>query len=178
MLSTSLAALVMSGVVATVPTGSPAWHTDYAAALARAAESNKPIAVFIAHGGTGYARVVAEGNLPADDARQLGQSYVCLYVDTATEKGKKLAGAFEMNEGLVISDRTGEKQALRHEGKVSREELHKYLTRYADPNRAVVTTETPAAFVAAAPAVITTPQPAPVIPAFYPAARPAAACSS
>src|SRR5262245_26018435 len=79
MLSTSLAALVLSGLAAASSVSQPTWQTDYATAVARAAESRKPIAVFIAHGGAGYAKLVADGSLPSDATRVLRQSYVCLY---------------------------------------------------------------------------------------------------
>ena len=170
MLSTSLAAVVLSGVAAASTAVPPAWQTDYATAAARAAETKKPIAVFIARGEAGYARVAADGGLTADDIRLLRQSYVCLYVDTQTQPGKKLAEAFEMAEGLVISGRAGEKQALRHEGKVPHADLTKYLTRFAESDRVITTTESPNA----APAV-TYVQPAPV---YYSQVRPAASCSS
>jgi hypothetical protein len=169
MLSTSLAAVVLSGVTAASSAVQPSWQTDYVKAAAQAAESSKPIAVFIAHGGAGYARVVADGGPTADDARRLKQSYVCLYVDTATDAGKKLADAFEMKEGLVISGRSGEKQALRIEGKVPQADLSKYLTRFAEPERVVTTTETPGVVAP----VVTAP------PVYYPAFRPApASCST
>lgn len=182
MLSTSLAAVVLSGVATVASaTGQPSWQTDYPTALVRAAESNKPIAVFIAHGGAGYTRVVAEGGLTPDDVRQLKQNYICLYVDTDTRQGTKLSEAFAMSEGLIISDRTGEKQAFRHDGKVPQAELGKYLTRYADPTRVITTTDTPAAAVEVG-TVVAQPvaqAPAPIIPAYYPPIRPAAAaCSS
>jgi hypothetical protein len=183
MLSTSLAAVLLSGVSAVSTAGQPAWQTDYAIAVTQAAELKRPIAVFIAHGGAGYARVVAEGGLTTDDTRRLRQSYVCLYVNTDTASGKKLAEAFEMTEGLVISGKAGEKQALRHEGKVPQADLSKYLTRYAEQSGVVATTETPG--VAAAPALVAsapvaaTPMYAQPAPVYYPqVARPAASCST
>lgn len=177
MLSTSLAAVLLSGVSAVSAVGQPAWQNDYATAVMKAAELKRPIAVFIAHGGAGYSRVIAEGGLTADDARRLRQNYVCLYVDTDTAPGRKLADAFEMTEGLVISGKAGEKQALRHEGKMPQADLSKYLTRYAEQAGVVTTTETPGVAVASAPAAAPVyTQPAPV---YYPqVARPAASCST
>jgi hypothetical protein len=177
MLSTSLAAIVLSGLAAASSAVEPTWQTDYATAVARATESKKPIAVFIAHGGAGYARVVADGGLPADATRVLGQSYVCLYVDTDTANGKELARSFEMTEGLVISGRAGEKQALRHDGKVHPTDLSRYLTRYAGTQQVVVTTETPNAVVVQ-PTVAAPVYTAPA-PTYYQPVRPAASnCST
>jgi hypothetical protein len=173
MLSTSLALVVLSGV-ASASAAQPTWQSDYGIALAQAVKSNKPIAVFIAQGGAGYARVVAAGGLSTDDARLLKQHYICLYVNTESAKGKKLADAFEMKEGLVISGRAGTTQALRYDGKVPQGELSKFLTRYAEADRIVTTTDTPGSLAAASTVVVA--QPAPV---YYPQVRPvAAACST
>jgi hypothetical protein len=46
---------------------------------------------------------------------------------------------------VVISDKTGTVQALRHEGTVSQEDLTKYLTEQAQAGQAVVQTATYAA---------------------------------
>jgi hypothetical protein len=54
-----------------------------------------------------------------------------------------MARAFEIQgSGLVISDRTGEKQAFRHEGSLAGEDLTRALKKYADPNVVVYTTQT------------------------------------
>jgi hypothetical protein len=176
MLSTSLAAIVLSGLAAVSTATEPAWQTDYATAVARAAESKKPIAVFIAHGGAGYAKLVASGGLPADVTRVLRQSYVCLYVDTDTVNGKELSRAFEMKEGLVISGRGGAKQALRHDGKVQPADLSSYLTRYAGANQVVTTTETPNVVVQPVAVAPVYTAPAPVY--YQPAVTAAANCST
>ena len=44
--------------------------------------------------------------------------------------------------GLVISDRTGQLQAFRHEGALDGADLKAYLERYGAPERAVTATET------------------------------------
>jgi hypothetical protein len=140
MLSTSLTAVVLAGLISTVP-AQPAFQTDYAKALSEATAAQKPLAVFIAHGEAGFARILADGKLDAEEARLLKASYVCVYVDTDTSAGKKLADAFEMTQGLVLSSKAGEKQALRHEGMVPSAEMSRYLEKYSDPNRVVLTTE-------------------------------------
>lgn len=160
MLSTSLA-VALTGALAVATPSQPNWQLNYSTAIAHAAEYHKPLAVFIAHGEGGFARVVADGTLPTDAVKLLKQGFVCVYVNTDTEGGKKLAGSFAMAEGLVISDRTGEKQALRHPGAVPPADLTRYLEKFGDPNRVVTTTEVQN--------VVTTPvAPAAVAaPAFY-----------
>jgi hypothetical protein len=130
------AALLAPGTLAVAPT----WQPDYRTALARSIEQRKPVAVFIARGADGRARLIGDGGLPADTARLLRQSYVCLFADTATPTGRELARAFGLAEGLVISDKTGGVQVLRHEGALSRSDLTGYLTRYTDTG-AVAQTE-------------------------------------
>ncbi len=61
-----------------------------------------------------------------------------------TPAGRDLARKFEVTSsfGLVISDRTGGHQAFWHEGMLTADALEGYLTKYADPQRPLVTTET------------------------------------
>jgi hypothetical protein len=140
MFSTSLATAAVAGLLASGSLAKePAWQTDYRQALAQAAQQHKPVAVFIARGGAGYARLVTEGGLGSDATRVLRNNYVCLYVDTATTSGRALSGAFQIGEGLVISDKTGGVQALRHEGTVSRTDLTNYLTRYVSAGQVTQT---------------------------------------
>ena len=140
MFSTSLATAAVAGLLASGSLANqPAWQTDYRAALAQATEQHKPVAVFIARGGAGFDRLVTEGAVGAEAARALRKNYVCLYVDTTTTRGRELAGAFQLTEGLVISDKTGGVQALRHQGSVSQADLANYLTRYATPGQVAAT---------------------------------------
>jgi hypothetical protein len=141
--SFTAAALVVltSGSASTVP----AWQKDYARAMAVAVAQQKPMAVFIGHGEAGYAKLVAGGQIPAAANTVLNSQYVAVYVNTETAAGKELAGAFEMQSGLVISTRGGEKQALRHAGSVAATELTGLLTAYSNTTvaRPVVTTAAP-----------------------------------
>ena len=131
MFSTTLAAAALGGLLVSGSIApQPDWQTDYRAALTRSADQHKPVAVFIAPGG--HTRVVTDGKIGVAAATVLRQNYVCLAVDTTTEQGQAVAGAFGLTEGLVISDKTGGVQALRHQGAVSQAELTKYLTTYAD----------------------------------------------
>src|SRR5436305_2248053 len=122
----------------------PTWLTDYQAARKESATAGKPLAVFLGTGKTGYEKLARDGGeLSAECRRHLASHYVCLYVDTSTESGKRLADAFEMpgGQGIILSDRTGGVQAFRHEGTLSNADLGAYLERYAG-DRAVTTTET------------------------------------
>ncbi len=133
MLTTSLVTAAVAALVTPgASVGSPTWQPDYRTALARSAEQRKPVAVFIALGTDGYSQLVTDGGLGAEAARMLRQNYICFYVDTATNSGRELSQAFGIAKGLVISDKTGGAQALRHEGTVSRADLTGYLIRFAD----------------------------------------------
>lgn len=170
MFSTSLVTAAVAVLVAPgAPVGLPTWQPDYRTALAQSAEQHKPVAVFIAHGKDGHSKLVTSGGIGADAAKVLKQSYVCLYVDTDTNAGKELSRAFGMTEGLVISDKSGGAQALRHDGNVTRSDLTGYLTRFADP-AAVSQTEYRVGSQPAAVAV----QPAPLAaqPVYQPAYQP------
>lgn len=133
-------------------TVAPAWKTDYREAMTAAAADGKPVAVFIGKGDGGFARVVA-GEVPAEAGKLLAAKFVCLYVNTDTAAGKDLAGRFGMAEGLVVSSKGGEVQALKHAGAVAPAALTGYLTKYSDPARVVTATERVGVAVTAAPVV-------------------------
>jgi hypothetical protein len=143
MLTTSLSSVLFAAMAAaglTPSTAGTTWQTDYSTAARIAAESKKPMAVFIGQGKTGHTSLVTDG-LGEAETKALSTSYVCLYIDAGTESGKKLATTFELTEGIVISDRSGNLQAVRHEGPVTKSELNEYLKRYSEPTRIVTTTE-------------------------------------
>jgi hypothetical protein len=166
MFSTSLAAVAVSGLVMSGSLATqPAWQSDYRIALTLAAEHQRPIAVFIGRGETGYNRLIADGQFGPEAGKQLRQNYICLYVDSTTTTGQQLAGAFGMSEGLVISDKTGGVQALRHEGTIPRADLGRYLEQYSRSNLTVQ--QTTYAGRAVQPAPVQTYQ-TPIYPAFSP----------
>ena len=119
----------------------PSWHMDYAAAQKQGAETKKPLAVVIGHGANGWESITGDGQMDPAVGEMLQSKFVCVYIDTAMAEGEKLAGAFEMKHGLVLSDRSGEKQAYRHVGTLSNGDLSTVLTRYADPERPLTRTE-------------------------------------
>lgn len=152
MFSTTFAAVVLSAALAEAPS-LPAWETNYARASTTAVAQRKPLAVFIGRGESGYSRVVG-GDMPTEASRLLATSYVALYVNTDTAEGKRLAGAFGVDEGLVISSRCGNLQALKYGGPVSSLELAGYLTKYGAADVAVSTTERAGTAAVAAPVMV------------------------
>ncbi|MGL6072687.1 MAG: hypothetical protein ACRC8S_00870 [Fimbriiglobus sp.] len=139
MVSISLAMSAAVGfLAAAIPT--PDFAPSYAKALSRASQEQKPVAVFIGQGNEGLQKLVTAGELSTEAAKALKTQYVCVYVDSTTEAGKELAGSFQMNEGLVISDKTGQLQALRHEGFLPAASLSQYTISYAQPTAPVTQT--------------------------------------
>ena len=141
MFTTTMAAVTMTGLLASgafIP--GPTWVADYGVALRQAAEQGKPVAVFIADGSKGFAQVLPAGALTPESTKLLNDKYVTVFVDTTTEAGKATAKVFELKEGLVISNRGGAKQALRHNGAVTAESINAYLPRFANVDT-VTTTE-------------------------------------
>jgi hypothetical protein len=133
MFATSLVTALAAAVLAPGSAVTPAWQPDYATARTRAGELQRPVAVFIARGGEGATKLVADGGLSAEVAGLLRRGYVPVFADTSTPAGRELAKAFGIDEGLVISDRSGGVQALRHQGTLTRSDLAGYLTRFTGP---------------------------------------------
>jgi hypothetical protein len=143
---TSIVLVALTGSVAageSLSVASPAWHSDYEKALSLAAQANKPLAVFIGQGEEGYDEVSRQGHLNGKAGKVLSTGYVCVYLDTKTEAGRRLAERFEISKGpgLVLSDAGGKHQAFRHKGELSNKDLERYLVKYADPTREAKRTE-------------------------------------
>ncbi|MCZ2343469.1 MAG: thioredoxin family protein [Bacteroidales bacterium] len=150
MISTSLALAVVAGFAAAGSLAQPpAWQPDYAVAYKTATLQQKPLAVFIGHGTKGYTDLITEGGMSAETAKMLSQKFVCLYVDTNTDAGQKLARSFEMTAGVVVSDHTGTIQAFRHAGTLTATELTGQLARLAQPVPAPAPVSVPAPVVSA-----------------------------
>jgi hypothetical protein len=122
----------------------PTWISDYSSALKLAKEQRKPLAVFIGKGKDGWKHLSRNGMLTDEALRVLNSDYTCLFVDSKKPTGKELAEAFAIKDGLgiVISDRTGDRQAFYHAGDLDDGALLGYLKRFADPNLVVRTTIT------------------------------------
>lgn len=132
MFTTALTALAMTGVLSAgnlIP--APQMVPDYATALRMAEQDAKPVVVFIAKGNDGLSQVLPNATLTPEAQQRLKNEFVSVFIDTSTKEGQATAKAFELEEGLVISDRGGHKQALRHTGPVTSETLSRYLERYA-----------------------------------------------
>ncbi len=139
MFTTSLAAAAVVGVIASSSLSTqPEWATSYATALAQAAELRKPVAVFITNGG--LAHLTNGEGIGSDASTTLRTHYIAVQIDATTDAGKKMAEAFRVQEGVVISDTSGGQIALRHEGTVGTTDLNGYLTKYATP-QTITTTE-------------------------------------
>jgi hypothetical protein len=122
----------------------PNWQSVYHDAQSLNSAQKKPMALIFGSGPQGWRQVAQEGKLEPPALQLLASSYVCVYADTSTPSGKKLAAMFEIQrgQGVVLSDRSGDKQAFWHEGQLSNQSLTRYLQKYADEQVAVTTTET------------------------------------
>jgi hypothetical protein len=151
-----------SAQAALVPVG-PKWRDDYAVAHKLGQKEKKPLAVFVGSGSEGWNRLSSEGRFGKDIEQLLNAHYVCVYLDTNNDDQRKLASQFDIEgaRGLIISDRTGSKQAFHYEGRLSNEDLARSLRKYADPDRIVERTDA------------TTRDPVPAAPAQY-SSRPVA----
>jgi len=121
----------------------PTWLEDYSKACRLCQRAEKPLAVFVGSGSKGWNNLSKEGQLSAESKDFLSKNYVCVYIDATRVAGQELATALEMPNrlGIVISDSKGGVQAFRHEGNLREPDLMRYLRRYADPQRMVVSTE-------------------------------------
>lgn len=130
-------AAVLSTATAASPT-TPTWNGSYVQAQDEAA-GKKPLAVVFGSGQEGWAKLVRS----EESKKVLAEQYVCVYVDVATEAGKKLAQSFAINgeTGVVLSDRSGGLQAYWHNGDLADASLTRSLRKYADPAVTVVSTE-------------------------------------
>src|SRR5262245_21736143 len=112
-------------------TNSPKWTNDYGLAWKQGHAEKKPLAVFIGSGDVGVENVSREGKLSPEAKRLLDAHYICVYVDAEGAAGKSLAASLKVTDGrgLVISDRSGDYQAFRHQGRLSGDELEHYLRK-------------------------------------------------
>ena len=132
-------------VTAMLSAAAPTFQTDYRDAKALAARESKPLLVVLCTctGEAAWNRIAIEGSLGTESLKVLRESYVCVYVDTASDRGSRLAADFDLTNGpaLIISDKTGEVQAYRHDGAQPASQLAEVFKTYANPDRLVSTTE-------------------------------------
>lgn len=130
-------ATVMSSLLGAAPT-TPTWNGSYVEAQQQAA-GKKPLAVVFGSGQEGWSKLVR-----SEEAKKLlAEQYVCVYVDVASDSGKKLAGTFAINHqtGVVLSDLAGSVQAYWHDGDLTDSNLARSLRKFGDPQVVVNTTE-------------------------------------
>ena len=141
MITTILAAVALSGLLA--PAAKPEFtaQTDYGQAMKLAADEKKPMAVLIGTG-DGFAKLMSDAGLTAEAKKVLSEKYVCVTVDVTTDGGKALAGQFQLTDGLVISSAGGNLQALRQSGAVSAADLTRHTAAYANVGGVPATTVT------------------------------------
>ena len=119
------------------------WHNDYTSALDRAVQDKKPIAIIVGNGIKGWQQVSKQGELSTEVRKLFEGHYVCVYLDTGTERGQKMAGALNVGAGpaLIIGDRSGTNQAFRYKGSLTDEQLANTLKRFAKVGEVASETE-------------------------------------
>lgn len=109
----------------------PAVLTDYAAALAEAARTHKPVVVFIGNTAAPLREQLQGLETPAEAIELLRQRYVVVEISRQEAKGREVADLFELQEGVVISGPGGRLQAYRHGGAWQVRQLLPQLRQYA-----------------------------------------------
>jgi hypothetical protein len=142
-MNTSILTVVLTGALLAGQNGNQTWQNDYSKAQQQASAQRKPLAVVFGSGPDGWTKVVREAP-NAEVKKLLTEKYVCVYIDTASPAGQKLAQQFDITTGigLVISDHSGTSQAFWHQGDVTNESMASYLKKYADPSISIQRTET------------------------------------
>jgi hypothetical protein len=132
---TSAMVIALAGFLEPSSSSNPTWMTDYVTAKTVARKEGKPLAICVGEGKGGWNKLSQNGQLTEETLKVLASDYTCVFIDTNEAAGKTLAEAFEIPEGLglVISDRTGDLQAFRHEGNLEDGKLLGYLQQFADP---------------------------------------------
>lgn len=143
-MNTSILTVVLTGALLAGQNAAPTWQTSYGQAQQRAAEQKKPLVVVFGSGANAWEKVVQAESATPEITKMMADSYVCVYVDTTSPAGKKVAQDFGIagDRGMVISDRAGTTQAFWHQGDLSSQNMVRYLKKYADPQVVIGGTET------------------------------------
>jgi hypothetical protein len=133
---TSILLVAMLGPGAASDRSTPeslSWQESYTGARRVGRQQGKPLAVFIGAGRDGFKQVCKGQALPAEARDVLAANYVCVYLDTLTAPGRRLAEAFEIADGpgLVLSTPNGKDQAFRHSGTLTAARLESRLRKHA-----------------------------------------------
>jgi len=110
----------------------PSWQENYSLARKAGRQANKPLAVFNGSCEKGWVKLSQENKLAPAVEKLLASHYVCVYLDADSAKGKRMAEAFSITQGLVVSTRDGEEQAFRHSGPMSSKDLESTLVRFSN----------------------------------------------
>lgn len=143
MYTSAVLSLVSFFVAPSPESASPTWLGDYALALRKGQQEQKPLAVFVGAGQAGFNKTSKEGKLNPAIQKILAQKYVCVYLDTTQQQGKRLVQDFEISRGrgLVISDKAGRLQAFHWDGELTQKDLERNLVRFSNPALVVQATE-------------------------------------
>lgn len=143
-MSVSFLSVVLTSAVLAGQGSTPSWQTSYSQAQEIGAAQKKPLAVVFGSGSNGWTKIAREATPGEEVSKLLAEKYVCVYVDTTTPAGKKLAQDFAVTQatGLILSDRAGSLQAFWHQGDLPSQSLASYLRKYSDPQVVVRGTET------------------------------------
>lgn len=138
-MNTALVSLALAGIL-----NAPSWQTSYHEAQRHAVAQRRPIAVVFAPGPNAWSKVIRDPSPSQEVNKLLTDRYVCVFVDTQSDAGKRLAQTFEIatDRGLILSDHSGSVQAFWHQGDLTNDAITRYLTKYADPSLVVQGTET------------------------------------
>ena len=133
-MNTSIVGVALAAILTPAhATLAPAWQHDYGTAREVGSREHNPLVVVIGSGQTPWANLARVSEQDESINQTLRSNYVCLFVDTDTTQGQRLARSFEMSgPGVVISDRTGQFQAYRKAGEVPATELARELTNHTD----------------------------------------------
>jgi hypothetical protein len=124
--------LMLTLTAGDLPAPAPGWNADYLLARQRAAQADKPLAVFIGLGEKGWQALGAEGRLSPEVCGLLAERYVCVYLDASRWAGYEWARAFDADQApmLILSDHSGNYQVFRQVGAMSNASLLEALERY------------------------------------------------
>ena len=142
---TSALLFALSGYLTQVAIVAPpsSWQSDYSSAWEKCVRDKKPLAIVVGAGMGGWQSVSKDGELDKEAKQLLEKHYVCVYIDTTTESGKKMAVALDVpsGPGLIIGDRSGTNQAFHHKGTLTGEQLTTTLTRFSNGSEVAKSTE-------------------------------------
>src|SRR5438094_6788851 len=120
------------------------WKESYFEAPDHGQKVNRPLAVFVGTGATGFQQIVQNGGFSSDVRKILANEYIPVYLDADQAENQRLIRdlGITSKKGLILSDRECGSQAFFHDGTLSETELRSQLWRFADPSIVVRSTAT------------------------------------